>query len=75
MGESQPLKPQIGAYRNALFGAVPPAIGAEIRHCGPIGFWAEKGSPSRSHNALIWINLDTVGSRCTQARPATGPRG
>src|SRR3984957_418094 len=28
--------------------------------------------PFRGHNALIWINLDTVGLRCTQARPATG---
>jgi hypothetical protein len=27
--------------------------------------------PFHGHNALIWINLDTVGSPCTQARPAT----
>lgn len=31
--------------------------------------------PSRSHNALFWINLDTVGSQCTQIRSATGPGG
>jgi hypothetical protein len=70
MGESQFLKPQIPGYRNALFGAVVQVGNADTQPCvrrhafGLVG--GNRGPSSRSHNALIWFNLDTVGSQCTQ---------
>jgi hypothetical protein len=41
--------------------------------CGELGFSGTPRRPSGGYNGLVWIDLDMVGSRCTQAfvrRPA-----
>ena len=68
MGESQPVKPQIQRYRNALFAAprvslhnvAEPACRRGLRVLRPA--------------TMAWFSsdLDTVGSPCRQARAATG---
>src|SRR5271156_1505037 len=71
-GNPSPSKPQIRLCCNALL--TPRPMGLDKRRAWPLSGAAGRQfrPPFRGHNALIWINLDTVGSRCTQARPATG---